>query len=391
MNDAKIEFMDELEKTIMSNLFVKLTLGKRRGGDEALKNIYITPVALRGRNELSFLYRYATRDETKNLTIDKGLELISEFLGSTFLSGHLFSTDQNIELSYSRKLKPRISKSKPTFTRVGSTDHDKKKSRFIDAETSEYLKALGVVSANGRVAKKKEKKFRQINKFIEVVDALIRSSDLINREHISVVDMGAGKGYLTFALYDYLVNTLNKEVTVVGVESRSEIVDLCNNVSREVEFDKLSFVKGFINDYKIDTVDILIALHACDTATDDAMFQGIKAGAEVIVCSPCCHKQLNPQLSVSDANSELISYGIMRERQATMVTDTMRAMLLKSQGYKTNVFEFISSEHTGKNLMISAVKHSRNPNENEIFAKIDTFKAQWGIKTQHLDKLLRGK
>ena len=389
MSDEKLNFISCLQDALELGSFVKLTLGKRRGGDESLKKLYITLVNLRGNSELSFLYRYDTRDVKKNLSYETGVELISELLGSTFLSGHLFKTDKNIELAYSRKLKPRLSFSKPTFSNVGECEHDKKKSRFIEADSNEYLKSLGVVSINGKVAKKKEAKFRQINKFIEVVDSLIRSSDLLNKDEISVVDMGAGKGYLTFALYDYLVNTLNKKVSVVGVEARIDMVNLCNSIANQVGFHGLSFVEGYINNYELASVDMVIALHACDTATDDALYKAIKADADVIVCSPCCHKELNSQLEVDDLNSELISFGILRERQATMITDTLRAMLLKSQGYKANVFEFISSEHTGKNLMISAIKSLRSYDEIEILDKVDAYKSQWGVKKQHLDELLR--
>jgi len=134
---------------------------------------------------------------------------------------------------------------------------------------------------------------------------------------------------------------------------------------------------------------MLIALHACDTATDDAMYQGVQAGAEVILCSPCCHKQLSGQLKCGDAMSEIISFGILRERQATIVTDTLRALLLSSEGYKTNVFEFISSEHTGKNLMVSAVKNLMNVDSALVLSQVDQLKERWGVSEQHLDSLLR--
>ena len=389
MDETKVTFLDQFAAKMANDTFVKLTLGKKRGGDELLKKIYVTPVELRGSRELSFLYRYETRDETKNFSFDKGVSIVSDLLGSDFLSAHLFGTDGNVELAYSRKLKARLSSSKPSFKKVGDTGHDKQKKRFIEVNDNAYLRALGVVTADGRIAKKKEKKFRQINKFIEVVDAIIRSSNLTDKDTISVVDMGAGKGYLTFALYDYLVNTLKKKAVVVGVEARAEIVESCNGIAEEVGFEGLSFAKGYINDYKIDKVDVLIALHACDTATDDAMFQGVKAEAEVIVCSPCCHKQIATQLSSKDANSQLISFGILKEQQATLVTDGLRALLLKSQGYKTNVFEFISTEHTGKNIMISAVKNSRDCNKEAVYSDVDQLKVQWGISHQHLDGLLR--
>ncbi len=388
MSDDKQKFINLFLEKIESGSFVKATLGKKRGGDEQLKNIYVTPVNLKAGINLSFLYRYKTRDEVKNFSATEAAEVINSLVGVEFLSCHLFSTDRNVELSYSRKLKSKLHFSKASFQTVGSTDHNKKKNRFVSAENNQYLQLLGVVSSSGQISKKKEKKFRQIDKFIEIIDGIIRSSDLMGREKITVVDMGAGKGYLTFALFDYLKNTLKIEADIVGVEARQDVVDKCNKIAGQVGFAGLSFVKGYISDYEFESADLLIALHACDTATDDSIYKGVLAKSEVIVCAPCCHKEISPQISCENSNSELMGFGILKERQAAIVTDGLRALLLKSQGYKTNVFEFISSEHTAKNIMISAVKSKSPVDVDSINAEIESIKSLWGVKKHHLQSLL---
>ena len=233
-----------------------------------------------------------------------------------------------------------------------------------------------------------EDKYRQINKFIEILDSLLKSIDLSSKSELKIIDMGSGKGYLTFALYDYLNNKLNIPAKVTGVEIRQDLIKKCTDIANILNFKNLFFEEGYINYYEIGEIDGLIALHACNTATDDAIFQGIKANAEFLLLSPCCHKELNPQLSCNSELNNILQYGILRERQAEILTDAIRAMLLESCGYQSNVFEFISSEHTGKNLMISAIKKRQKRKSGAILKDIDRIKKAFGIESQHLEKLL---
>jgi hypothetical protein len=170
--------------------------------------------------------------------------------------------------------------------------------------------------------------------------------------------MGSGKGYLSFALFDYLQNTLKLPVKLTGVEFRQDLVDLCNKIAKESKFSNLQFVQDTIENYKSDKkIDVLIALHACDTATDDAIHKGISHNAELIITAPCCHKQIRKEMTRCTANKELsslLSHGIFIERQAEMVTDNLRALYLEKANYSTKVFEFIATEHTPKNILITA-------------------------------------
>jgi len=167
------------------------------------------------------------------------------------------------------------------------------------------------------------------------------------------------------------------------------LVDFCNKVSEESKFEDLTFVEGNIVDFDLQQTDVLIALHACDTATDDAIFKGIQADASLIVCAPCCHKQIRGQISADADENPILKYGILLERQAEMITDTIRALILELKGYESKVFEFISSEHTGKNLMIAAVKSNKEIDKEKIQAKIDGLKKQYGIGFHYLETLIK--
>jgi hypothetical protein len=168
--------------------------------------------------------------------------------------------------------------------------------------------------------------------------------------------MGCGKGYLTFAAYDWLRRSGCEKATVRGIEARAELVEFCNRAAKDNQFEQLRFETGAIADAKPARADVLVALHACDTATDDAIAWGVRAGASLIIVSPCCHKELRPQLRPPPALAGALRHGILLERQAEFITDALRAALLEWAGYETKIFEFISTEHTAKNLMIAAIK-----------------------------------
>jgi len=209
----------------------------------------------------------------------------------------------------------------------------------------------------------------------------------------NVVDMGSGKGYLTFALYDYLHNVLNQNVNMVGVEFREDMVQLCNSIAEKSNFNQLRFVEGTIDNYNTDSIDLLIALHACDTATDDAIYKGIKTNAELIVVAPCCHKQIRREMEKGKTKNDvsfLTKYGIFMERQAEMITDGIRALVLEYFGYKTKIFEFISDVHTPKNVLVVGIKGEiAKSRKTEILAQIQQTKSYFGIGYHHLERLLK--
>jgi len=382
------QFFAALERSLSDGSFVKLTLSKRRGGEPDLKNVYVRHVRVKQGARLSFLYRRETRDEVRNLPPAEGLALLRRLLGAEFLSAHLFTLGEDLRLDFNRRREARLASSPPTFREPPPAGHDREKRRLIDASASVYLKRLGVTDEGGQVRPAMGDKLRQINKFVEVVAGLFEGSPLKTREELTVADVGSGKGYLTFAVYDYLNNTLGVRASVTGVEARGELVELCNGVARETGFDRLKFERGLIETYEPPPTDLLIALHACDTATDEAIYKGVASGASVIITAPCCHKEVRPQMRAPEPLRGVLRHGHLLEREAESVTDSLRALLLESAGYKVKVFEFVSAEHTRKNTMIAALKRESAADREAALAQFRALKDFYGIREQRLETLL---
>lgn len=391
MSDARVEeFLSALKTSLEGGTFVRLTLSKYRGAEAGLRNVYVRPVEIGGEERLAFLRRYKTKDSVTNLTFEEGLEAVRGMLGEEFLGGHLFTTESDARIEFNRKRESKLSAHPPTFTERPAVEHDRKKRRFVEAEGNVYLRALGVTNERGEVKPGMADKFRQINKFIETLSGLFDASPLKGRREVSVVDVGSGKGYLTFAVYDYLNRQPGLEASVTGVEARAELVELCNRVAREAGFARLRFQTGLVEEFELPETDILIALHACDTATDEALFKGVAARASVIVTAPCCHKELRPQIEPPAPLRGVLRHGILLEREAESVTDSLRALLLEHAGYKVKVFEFISTEHTRKNTMIAGVKREGERQEGEsAWRQFQTLKEFYGVREQRLERLLR--
>jgi SAM-dependent methyltransferase len=391
MSDANTEeFFKALGESVEGGRFVKLTLAKYRGSDAGLKNVYVRPVELKKGERLSFLYRFATRDEVKNLTFDEGARALRSMLGAEFSSAHLFTSGEDLRLEFNRKGETHIARHAPTFdgAKPTRTGHERRKRRAIEAAGSVYLRELGVTNERGEVRPAMGDKFRQINRFVEILSGLRASSPLANAGELSVTDVGSGKGYLTFAVYDYLNNIAGVRADVTGVEARPQLVELCNEVARRAGFDRLRFKTGLVEDVEVGRADVLIALHACDTATDDAIYKGVAAGASVIVTAPCCHKELRPQIETPEALRGLLRHGILLEREAEGVTDSLRALLLETAGYAVKVFEFVSTEHTRKNTMIAATLRASAAERERALREYRELKKFYRIREQRLERLL---
>ncbi len=384
------QFINKLAQSLHEETFVKMTLGNYRGSDAHLQKLLIRLVKTTKGTRLFFLYRYDTRDTAKNFEFNEGFQKIREVLGRDFFSGHLFSTENDFQLDIGKKGKSRLNIGKPTFKAKPDIEHNREKQMQVDPN-SFYLKALGITTDRGEIRAKQQDKWKQINKFIETLSKLIENSLLDDKSKIKIVDMGSGKGYLTFATYDYFKNTGKIDVEVVGVDTKEQLVRLGNDIAKTCDFTGLKFVHGYIGDYDLENVDVLIALHACNTATDDAIFKGIQANANLIVCAPCCHQEIRPQVKSPEMFKNILKHGIMLEREAETLTDGLRALLLEKSGYSTKLFEFISTEHTPKNNMIVGTKHQRKTDVEKFDEQIQSIKDFYGIKEQKLENLLRSK
>jgi SAM-dependent methyltransferase len=389
MDSAKTnQFLELVRKSLDDHSLVKLTLGKCRGPERDLEHIYIRPVVIRGARRLSFVSRYKTRDVTGNLPADRALKRVGELLGGDFLSAHLFTKNAEAQIEFNKRREPRLTLKTAAAPRVPQESHDRRKQRIIDPAGAPYLSALGVTDSDGRPLERMSDKLRQIQRYVEILRETFRGSEIEEKRELSMVDMGCGKGYLTFAAYDFFNRVIGKHAAITGVESRAELVDLCNRVAGESRFDGLHFVCGTIQDFHLPKTDILMALHACDTATDDAIYKGIVAGAAIILAAPCCHKEIRPQLKPAPVLRDVLKFGIHAERAAEMVTDSLRALWMEYAGYKTRVFEFIATEHTSKNLLIVGVRRKGRVEREGIERRIVELKAYFGIEKQHLEQLL---
>ena len=378
------QFFQEIEESIKHDSFVKLTLSKPIRKSEDLENVYLREVELKKEKMISFTYRFKTNDQVKNYTLEEAIKELEHLLQNSFRIATLFTLEKDIAIRFNKKGKATITNNPPTFSDKLPADHDKHKVKR--ASESEFLFHLGIKDQQGKVIPKMADKYKQINKYLEIIDGLLKSSALPKR--INIVDMGSGKGYLTFALYDFLRNTRKLDVQVTGIELREELVSYCSEVAKKCDYNDLSFVSERIENYNEAKIDILIALHACDTATDDAIYKGLVSNSSLIICAPCCHKQVRQSIKGTAQENPILKYGIFKERQFEMVTDTIRALLLEKNQYKTKVFEFISNEHTRKNIMLVGSKASKAPNIEAINTKIESLKKEYGVTGHYLETQL---
>ena len=245
------KFISEFAKSLHEKTFVKMTLGNYKGADEHLQKVMVRLIDTKKGMRLFFLYRYNTRDTAKNFDFGEGVEILHKILGTEFFAGHLFTTENDFQLDIGKKGKSRLNIAKPTFRVTPTQTHDREKKRFVNSDGF-YLRALGVTTDKGEIRDKQHDKWKQINKFVETLGSLFDKSHLKDRTELQIVDMGSGKGYLTFATYDYFKNIRGLDVKVTGVDTKHELVGLCNDIAKASEFEDLKFVHGYIGDYRVE-------------------------------------------------------------------------------------------------------------------------------------------
>jgi len=386
---AELEpFLQQLSSAITGQQLHKLVLSKYHG-TEPLKQLQIRPVILKQHWQLSFTYKYQTNDVTRNFSADAALSEIKTLLGHSFSAANLFTAETEVQLSISKKGKvlyqqKRLSQQLDT----AATQHNREKLRYLPLERP-FLRELGVTDAQQQLIPAMSRKWKQINKFIEIFSGAVQDTGLSSNTQLHVADFGSGKAYLTFAVHDYLTNTLGLDAKVTGVELRQNLVDLCNGTAAKLGLQGIAFEQGDVKHFKARGINVMIALHACDTATDYAIHMGIATGADIIMCSPCCHKQIRPQMQLPPVLAPMLIHGIHLGQQAEMVTDSLRALLLEAHGYDTKVFEFISLEHTSKNKMILATKRKQARDNSKILQQIAEIKQFYGISEHCLESLLQ--
>lgn len=393
---ARQRFLDLLADSLAAGALQRLVLSGYQGEVPDLLRVQARPVVLRGVPSLSLTWRHQTRDETHNLPASEAPARVGALLDQGFRNAQLTTTTQDVQLACSRKGKWTLRVGATTAgeapaTAPAASAHNREKHRLVDP-TRPFLAALGVTTPQHEVVPAMSRKWKQINKFVEIFSHALAASPLAQAGTVRVMDFGSGKGYLTFAVHDHLTTVLGRQAEVTGVELRPDMVRLCSEAAQRLGLPGLHFVEGDVRTYAVPPLDVMIALHACDIATDHAIHTGIRGGAAIILCSPCCHKQVRPQLLSPHPLRPILQHGIHLGQEAEMLTDGLRALLLEASGYDTQVFEFISLEHTNKNKMILGVRRPEGITEArraQVLQQIDEIKAFYGIREQCLESLLR--
>ena len=273
----------------------------------------------------------------------------------------------------SKKGKVTIQKKKQTdCCKEVDLSHNRTKKYILEEGTSvPFLQDLGVMTAEGKIVRTKFDKFRQINRFLEFIEDILPQLDK-NRE-VTILDFGCGKSYLTFAMYYYLHELKNYDVRIIGLDLKTDVIRHCNELSEKYGYDKLKFLEGNIADYTgVDEVDMVVTLHACNTATDFALDKAVGWNAKVILSVPCCQHEYNAQMK-NELLEPIFKYGLIKERMAALFTDAMRAEYLESVGYDAQILEFIDMEHTPKNILIRAVKTGKKKANQDKIKRIEEF------------------
>jgi hypothetical protein len=393
---ARERFVALLREQLVQGSWRRLVLSGPRmaaGAEPDLQRVTVRPLLLRGGPVLSVVSRHATRELTHNHPPEEGLALVAGWLGTRFRHAHFDGAALEAELRFGKRGSGHVSVApRAAAAPAAPQAHDRAKPRPLPADRP-YLAALGLTTPDGQPVPAMARKWKQINRFVEIVSQALARTPLLQprAEPVRVVDFGAGRAYLTFALHDWLARQ-GLALDVRGIEQRADLVAEGNRIAQGLGLQGLRMVQGDVGDAAAapECFDVMIALHACDTATDAALHRGIVAGAQLIVCSPCCHQQLRPQLLSPGPLRSVFQHGIHAEQQAEMITDTLRALLLQAEGYETQVFEFVALEHTRKNKMILAVKrpHASDAERAAALAEADELQRFFGIREQALRRLL---
>ena len=374
--------------------FIRLTMSSPTPAAAPVERVLARLVELRGERALSLTLREERRDTTRNLPIAEAIEWLRAQLRNDFQGATLATTQADWQLRLQNG-EARLICHKPSSPAAPPRVHDESKPTLLGNPAQPWLHGLGITDAHGRPRPKLADKHTQIDRFTEILSHLARDCGWQEggaaAPPLRIVDVGCGKGHLTFAAWHLGQHVLGRRVLVTGVETRGELVDTANALARTVAGDALQFVRGDIDAVPLPGADALIALHACNIATDHAIRRGVEVGAQLIVVAPCCHQEVRPQLGKPAPLAGVLAHGLFAERMAEWATDGLRTLVLEHCGYRTKAIEFVSSEHTGKNLLLAAVRDAVPPTAErraQTLAGITAFKAFFGIERQALDAVL---
>lgn len=352
--------IEELLDKCINDKLIDLTIsGPKIASSEMPKKVKVRPVQLNSDVSYQSSEYIGTKVFRTNYNDDEIKIKVSEWIKNDFKQAQFMMTDADAQVLSSKKGKLTIKYRKLTEQRKQKDlSHNRSKSYILkEGECVDFLVDLGVMTKDGKVVKAKYDKYRQINRFLEFIEDIIPQLDKSSEQ--TIIDFGCGKSYLTFAMYYYLKVLKGYDIRIVGLDLKEDVIEKCNLLSKKYGYDKLKFLVGDIASYEdVTKVDMVVTLHACDTATDYALAKAVKWGAKVILSVPCCQHEANTMIK-NELLSPVFSYGILKERMAAIFTDAVRTNLLEEAGYQTQILEFIDMEHTPKNLLIRAVYTGR--------------------------------
>lgn len=346
--------IEELLKRVLTSLLVDMVISGARGGGDFIK-IKVRPVMIR--DSLYFqVSRYTDKQVFhENMTAENALETLSGWILHDFRQAQIRMQDEMVTVLVSKKGKATVKSKKAACIETQNLEHNRKKQYIIEEGTAvPFMIDLGVMTESGKIIRTRYDKYRQINRFLEFIEDIL--PELPTDRTVHIIDFGCGKSYLTFAMYYYLKVLKHYDIRITGLDLKQKVIEDCQALADRYGYDGLQFLCGDIADYNgTDEVDMVVTLHACDTATDYALYKAVKWHASVILSVPCCQHELNRKMQC-ETLSGAFQYGLIKERTAALMTDAMRGQLLEMKGYKTQLLEFIDMEHTPKNILIRGVK-----------------------------------
>jgi SAM-dependent methyltransferase len=378
-----IELIKAIAEAVRDESLHLIVLSRPRSKESAAPSrVSIRPVTIGGRLLYQAARRIGAQEIHENIEPDNLGAVVTEWVKLAFDQANAFTTDADVE--FRRKRGKATVRTSAATHKASNREHNKTRQYIVpDNRPCPFLIATGIMSKGGKVRSSRQKKFRQINRYLDIVNDIVKHLP-VDRE-IRVVDFGCGRSYLTFALHHLFTNVLNRKVQIIGLDLKTTVIEDCQRLAAELDCKGLTFQQGDIASHSTDKpVDLCVSLHACDTATDEAIGKAIRWQSSVILAVPCCHHELASQIR-NPNHDALLRYGIMRERYAAIATDSLRAKGLDALGYRTQVIEFIDTEHTPKNLMIRAVKRTANNTSDEALSEYQRFRESLGIQKFHLE------
>lgn len=349
--------MNQLEERL-ADLFsggelIRMIFSSKRKKSVEYNKVSIRPVEISGQVLFQAEYTFDKKVTHENLSCQAASALALQLIKEDFKQINAFTLAEDIQILASKPEKARIS-TKPATKGMPSLEHNKTKNYIIaDGVPCDFLIRLGVMEESGKVIQKHYSKFRQINRYLEIVEDVFPY--LPTGRVLKIIDFGCGKAYLTFALYYYLRIRKNRDVQIIGLDLKKDVIRFCRKIAEDLHYDGLEFLMGDIADYRRDQADMVVTLHACDTATDYALINAVSWNTKVILSVPCCQHELFSQIE-NDLHQPMLKYGILKDRLTEYLTDGLRGLKLEAAGYEVAMIEFTSLEHTARNIMIKAIK-----------------------------------